>query len=147
MRVPIRKCWMITTLPLIFMKFRNLSKIMENDPHQTCEGSARGNWDPREAQQPFRPNLNGVGYRTTTFLWRLSVFVRPLIQALWSCPASEATLSSAMPHPSERIWNNNKTILKMWSKTKNLAQRSQKVVPDYIIWLMIFTLIFKNHKI
>ena len=29
-------------------------------------GSARGNWDPREVQQPFRPNLNGVGDRTTT---------------------------------------------------------------------------------
>ena len=29
-------------------------------------GSARGNWDPREGQQPFRPNLNGVGDRTTT---------------------------------------------------------------------------------
>ena len=26
-----------------------------------CEGSARGNWDPREGQQPFRPNPNGSG--------------------------------------------------------------------------------------
>ena len=36
---------------------------------QRCEkmrGSARGNWDPREDQQPFRPNPNGVGDRTTT---------------------------------------------------------------------------------
>ena len=31
-----------------------------------CEGSARGNWDPREGQLPFRPNPNGVGHRTTT---------------------------------------------------------------------------------
>ena len=31
-----------------------------------CEGSAGGNWDPREGQQPFRPNSNGVGDRTTT---------------------------------------------------------------------------------
>ena len=30
--------------------------------------SAQGNWDPREGQQPFRPNPNGVGDRTTT--WR-----------------------------------------------------------------------------
>ena len=30
------------------------------------EWSARGNWDPREGQQPFRPNQNGVGDRTTT---------------------------------------------------------------------------------
>ena len=31
-----------------------------------CEGSARGNWDSREDQQPFRSNPNGVGDRTTT---------------------------------------------------------------------------------
>ena len=29
-------------------------------------GSFRGNWDPREDQQSFRPNPNGVGDRTTT---------------------------------------------------------------------------------
>ena len=28
--------------------------------------SAQGNWDPREGQQSFRPNPNGVGNRTTT---------------------------------------------------------------------------------
>ena len=27
--------------------------------------SARGNWEPREGQQPFRPNPNGVGDSTT----------------------------------------------------------------------------------
>ena len=30
------------------------------------KGSARCNWDPREGQQPFRPNPNGAGDRTTT---------------------------------------------------------------------------------
>ena len=30
-----------------------------------CEQSACGNWDPWEGQQQFRPNLNGVGDRTT----------------------------------------------------------------------------------
>ena len=30
------------------------------------EESARGNWDPREGQHPFRPNANGVGDRTNT---------------------------------------------------------------------------------
>ena len=30
------------------------------------KGSAWGNWDPREGQQPFRPNLKGGGDRTTT---------------------------------------------------------------------------------
>ena len=28
---------------------------------EKIKGSARGNWDPREGQQPFRPNPNGVG--------------------------------------------------------------------------------------
>ena len=30
------------------------------------KGSARDNWDPREGQQLFQPNPNGVGHRTTT---------------------------------------------------------------------------------
>ena len=29
------------------------------------EGSARGNWDPREGQQPFRPTPNGIRDSTT----------------------------------------------------------------------------------
>ena len=29
------------------------------------KGSTWGNWDPREVQQPFRPNPNEVGDRTT----------------------------------------------------------------------------------
>ena len=33
---------------------------------EKMKGSARGNWDPREVQEPFRPNPNGVGDRTTT---------------------------------------------------------------------------------
>ena len=32
---------------------------------EKMKGSARGNWDPREGQQPFRPNPNGAGDRTT----------------------------------------------------------------------------------
>ena len=51
--------------------------------YSLCEGSARGNWDPREVQQPFRPNPNGDGDRITT-LRRLLVgaafsFPRPLL--------------------------------------------------------------------
>ena len=30
------------------------------------KGSARGNWDPQEGQQPFQLNPNGVGDRITT---------------------------------------------------------------------------------
>ena len=33
---------------------------------EKMKGSARGNWDPREGQHPFRPNPNGAGDRTTT---------------------------------------------------------------------------------
>ena len=33
------------------------------------QGSARGYWDPREGQQPFRPNPNGFEGRTTTLRW------------------------------------------------------------------------------
>ena len=32
---------------------------------EKLKGSARGNWDPWVVQQPFRPNPNGVGDRTT----------------------------------------------------------------------------------
>ena len=30
------------------------------------KGSTRGNWDPREGQQPFQSNPNGAVDRTTT---------------------------------------------------------------------------------
>ena len=33
---------------------------------EKMKGSGRGNWDPREGPQPFRPNPNGAGDRTTT---------------------------------------------------------------------------------
>ena len=33
---------------------------------EKMKGSARGNWDPREGQQPFRPNPNEVEDRTAT---------------------------------------------------------------------------------
>ena len=39
----------------------------EREEQVVCQmkGSARGNWDPREGQQPFRLNPNGAGDRTT----------------------------------------------------------------------------------
>ena len=45
------------------------------------KGSARGNWDPREGQQPFRPNPNGSGDGTTT-LRRLLVGAEILYSSL-----------------------------------------------------------------
>ena len=49
--------------------------------NEKMKGSARGNWDPRKVQQPFRPNPNGVGDRTTT-LRRL--LIGAAADALWS---------------------------------------------------------------
>ena len=38
----------------------------ERQKNDLCEGSVRGKWDPQEGKQPFQPNPNGVGDRTTT---------------------------------------------------------------------------------
>ena len=46
-------------------------------------------------------------------LWRLSVSVRPLVQALGSCPASGAPWSFVMPHPSEGVGYNNYKIFSL----------------------------------
>ena len=49
--------------------------------HRLCEGSALGNWDPREGQKPFRPNTNEVRDHTTTSRCLLigpAFFLRPL---------------------------------------------------------------------
>ena len=48
---------------------------------EKIKGSARGNWDPREGQQPFLPNPNGIGDRTTT-LRRLLIGANPVSSAL-----------------------------------------------------------------
>ena len=55
--------------------------------------------------------LSSYGLFAPLTLWLLSVSVRPLVQTLWSCPASGAPWSSAMP-PSlgrGRVTNNNNT--------------------------------------
>ena len=43
-----------------------LLRSFRGQDSKKMKGSARGNWDPREGQQPFRLNSNGVGDRTTT---------------------------------------------------------------------------------
>ena len=40
--------------------------VVQGEHSEKMKGSARGNWDSREVQQPFQPNPNGVGDRTTT---------------------------------------------------------------------------------
>ena len=56
---------------------------------EKMKGSARDNWDPREVQQPFRPNPNGVGDRTTTLR-------RLLINAL--AETSSVTMNGLTPY-------------------------------------------------
>ena len=41
-------------------------RLFKGQHSEKTKGSARGNWDPQEGQQPFRPNPNRVGDRTTT---------------------------------------------------------------------------------
>ena len=42
------------------------SAVVQGAAKRKNEGNAWGNWDPREGQQPFRPNPNGAGDCTTT---------------------------------------------------------------------------------
>ena len=42
------------------------SAAVQGQHSEKMKGSARGNWDPRDGQQPCQPNPNGAGDRTTT---------------------------------------------------------------------------------
>ena len=52
--------------PILQMLCAALLRSFRGQHSEKMKGSFRGNWDPREGQQPFRPNPNGVGDRTTT---------------------------------------------------------------------------------
>ena len=52
--------------PILKMLCAALLRSFRGQHNEKMKGSAQGNWDPREDQQPFRPNPNGVGDRTTT---------------------------------------------------------------------------------
>ena len=41
------------------------SAVDQGQHSKKIKGCAQGNWDPPEGQQPFRPNPNGVGERTS----------------------------------------------------------------------------------
>ena len=43
-----------------------LLRSLRGQHSEKMKESAWGNWDPREGQQPFRPNANGTKDRTTT---------------------------------------------------------------------------------
>ena len=52
--------------PILKMLCVALLRLFRGQHSKKMNRSARGNWDPREGQQSFRPNPNGVGDRTTT---------------------------------------------------------------------------------
>ena len=62
--------------PTLKMLCAALLRLFRGQHSEKMKESARGNWDPREGQQPFRPNPNGVGDRNTTLR-------RLLIGAVW----------------------------------------------------------------
>ena len=68
---------------------------IENSPSSAC-----GHLSSHSA-------LSSYGLFAPLTLWQLSVSLRPLIQALESCPASGAPWSSAMPLSLGRGWDNN----------------------------------------
>ena len=53
--------------PIIKKLCGALLRSFRGQHSQKMKGSARGNWDPWEGQQPLRPNPNGAGDHTTTF--------------------------------------------------------------------------------
>ena len=63
--------------------------------------------DPTQGTFSFHSALSVYGVFTRLAFWQLFVFLRPLVQALRSCPASGAPWSSAMSHTSEGAGNNN----------------------------------------
>ena len=69
-------------------------------------GSARGNWDPLEGQQPFRPNPNGAGDRTTTLrrlLIGAGIYLKLCGRSGRNCPFSPPVLSGYNGSPDTRF--------------------------------------------
>ena len=52
--------------PVLMKLCAALLRSFREQQSKKMEGSARGNWNPRESQQGPRPNPNGFGDRTTT---------------------------------------------------------------------------------
>ena len=51
---------------LILSKLRAALRSFRGQHSQKNKGECRGNWDPKEVQQPIRPNPNRVGDRAST---------------------------------------------------------------------------------
>ena len=78
------------------------------------KGIARGNWDPREGQQPFRPNPNGVGDRNTT-LRRLLIGAAS-IGSRATCHHFSACVFPILHHASQKNMNVQKQMRKRPTK-------------------------------
>ena len=86
---------------------------------EKMKGSARGNWDLREGQQPFRPNPNGVGDRTTTLRrlligedrsWSFSQFVSE-VATLHQSNVKSKTMAHFQSSTSAQISNEETDVL------------------------------------
>ena len=91
------------------------------------KGSARGNWDPREGQQPFRPNPNEVGDRTTT--------LRRLL--IGAAQAAIAHLNSLPPH-NLVIWTNGLMALFLFLLAKAARSSLSTALPVALRLLFSF---------
>ena len=83
--------------PILKKLWAALLRSFKGQHSEKMKGSARGNWDPREGQQPFWPNPNGVGYRNTTMR-------RLLIGAVLKASRINTLLSpigTSVKHPCE----------------------------------------------
>ena len=73
-----------------------------------CGRIARGNWDPREGQQPFWPNANGAGDCTTT----LRLLIGAVHFASFMCCIYDRNFAL---HYSERLES-----IVFWGRTEGL---------------------------
>ena len=83
--------------PILKKLYAVLLRSFKGQHSKEMKGSAQGNWDPREGQQPFFPNPNGAGDRTTTLRWLLigagcaSSLLIPLLvlYKTWDCSQND----------------------------------------------------------
>ena len=69
--------------PILKNRCAALLRSFRGQHNEKMKGSSRGNCDPREGQQPFRPNPNGAGDRTTTLRRLLIGAVRILLDSIF----------------------------------------------------------------
>ena len=88
---------------------------------EKIKGSFRGNWDPMEGQQPFRPNPNGAGDHTTTLR-------RLLIGATKSLSLIQSENYSFMASFDKISSNNNKIYLLKFLNILGVSKTPNKFV-------------------